>query len=58
MVQSATWEANWIAASQEIPAFHGTECSLPQSQPSATKLYPWSAQSSPYTQIPPPADLS
>ena len=24
MVQSTSWEANWFAASQEIPAFHGT----------------------------------
>ena len=24
MVQSPSWEANWFAASQEIPAFHGT----------------------------------
>ena len=23
MVQSPSWEANWFAASQEIPAFHG-----------------------------------
>jgi len=24
MVQSPSWEANWFAASQEIPAFYGT----------------------------------
>jgi len=24
MVQSPSWEGNWFAASQEIPAFHGT----------------------------------
>ena len=24
MVQSPSWEANWFAASQEIPTFHGT----------------------------------
>jgi len=24
MVQSPSWEANWFAASQEIPPFHGT----------------------------------
>ena len=24
IVQSPSWEANWFAASQEIPAFHGT----------------------------------
>jgi len=24
MVQGPSWEANWFAASQEIPAFHGT----------------------------------
>ena len=24
MVQSPSWEANWFAACQEVPAFHGT----------------------------------
>ena len=35
-----------------------TEGSLPHSQASATCLYPVSAQSSPYTHIPPPGDPS
>ena len=29
MVQSPSWEANWFAASQEIPAFHGTRNFIP-----------------------------
>ena len=38
--------------------FTEPEGSLPHSQPSATCLYPWAAQSSPYTHISPPADPS
>ena len=59
MVQSPSWEANWFAASQQIPR-HLTEPdgSLPHSQASATCLYPGPAQSSPYTHIPPPGDPS
>ena len=58
MVQSP-WEANWFAASQEIPCIsRETERSLPHSQASATCLYPGPAQSSPYTHIPPPGDPS
>ena len=39
MVQSASWEANWFAASQEIPhIFMEPEVSLPHSQASATCL--------------------
>jgi len=34
------------------------EGSLPHSQAPATCLYPGPAQSSPYTHIPPPGDLS
>ena len=37
MVQSPSWEANWFAASQEIPRiFVEPEGSLPHSQASAT----------------------
>ena len=59
MVQSTSWEANWFAASQEIPThFTEPEGSLQHSQASATCLYPGPAQSSPYTHIPPPGDPS
>ena len=59
MVQSPSWEANWFAASKEIPLhFMEPEGSLLHSQASATCLYPGPAQSSPYTHIPPPADPS
>jgi hypothetical protein len=59
MVQSHSWEANWFAASQEIPPhFTEPEGSLPHSQGSATCLYPRPAQSSSYTHIPPPGDPS
>ena len=41
MVQSPSWEANWFAASQEIPRiFMESEGSLPHSQASATCPYP------------------
>ena len=37
MVQSSSWEANWLAASQEIPGIlMKPEGSLPHSQASAT----------------------
>ena len=59
MVQSPSWEANWFAASQEIPhIFMEPEGSLPHSQASATCPYPGSAKSSPHTHIPPPGDPS
>ena len=59
MVQSPSWEANWFAASQEIPRiFMEPEGSLPHSQASATCPYPVPAQSSPHTHIPPPGDPS
>ena len=55
MEQSPSWEANWFAASQEIPRiFMEPEGSLPPSQASATCPYPEPAQSSPHTLIPPP----
>ena len=59
MVQSPSWEANWFAASQEIPRiFMEPEGSLPHSQASATCPYPGPAQSSPHTHIPPPGNPS
>ena len=59
MVQSPSWEANWFAASQEIPRiFTEPEGSLPHSQASATYPYPGPAQSSPHIHIPPPGDPS
>ena len=59
MVQSPSWEANWFAASQEIPRISGKpEISLPHSEASAKCLYPRPVQSSPYAHIPPPEDPS
>ena len=59
MVQSPFWEANWFAASQEIPLiFMEPEGSLPHPQKSATCPYPGPAQSSPHTHIPPPGNPS
>jgi len=59
MVQSPSSEANWFAASQEIPRIsRNPEGSLPQSQASTTLPYPGPAQSSPNTHIPPPGDPS
>ena len=59
MVQSPSWEANWFAASQEIPhIFMEPKVSLPHSQASATCPYPGPAQSSPHAHIPPPGDPS
>ena len=58
-VQSPSWEANWFAASQEIPRiFMEPEGLLPHSQASATCPNPGPAQSSPHTHIPPPGDPS
>ena len=59
MVQSPSWEANWLAASQEIPHISRN----PKVQYRTHKrpppvLYPGPAQSSPYTHIPPSADPS
>ena len=59
MAQSPFWEANWFAASQEIPRiFMEPEGSLPHSQASATCPCPGPAQSSPHTHIPPSGDPS
>ena len=55
MVQGPSWEANWFAASQEIPRiFMEPEGLLPHSQASATCPCPGPAQSSPHTHIPRP----
>ena len=59
MVQSPSSEANWFAASQEIPPhFMEPEGSLPHSQASATRPYPKLAQSNPHGHNPPPVDSS
>ena len=59
MVQSPSSEANWFAASQEIPRiFMELEGSLPHSQASATCSCPGPAQCSPHTHIQPPGDPS
>ena len=48
MVQSPSWEANWFAASQEIPRiFIEPGGSLPHSQASATCPYPGPANIAP-----------
>ena len=59
MVQSPSWEANWFAASQEIPRIsRNPKAHYRTQQASATCLYPGSAQSSPYTHTPSPGDPS
>ena len=59
MVQSPSREANWFAASQEIPRiFMEPEGSLPHSKACATCPCPGPAQSSPHTHIPSPEDPS
>ena len=55
MVQSPSWEANWLAASQEIPRISRN----PKVHYRTHKRPPLvPAQSSPYTHIPPPGDPS
>jgi len=49
-VQSPSWEANWFAASQEIPRI--------SRNPKVHYRTHKPAQSSPYTQIQPPGDPS
>ena len=59
MVQSPSWEANWFAASQEIPRIsQNPKIHYCTHKASTTCLYPGQAQSSPYTHIPPPGDPS
>jgi len=53
MEQSPSWEANWSAASQEIPPhFMEPEGSSPHSQVPATCPFPELAPSSAHTHIP------
>ena len=59
MVHSPSWEANWFAASQEIPRIsRNPKVHYRTKQGSATCLYPGPAQSIPYTHNPPPGDAS
>ena len=50
MVQSPSWEANWFAASQEIPRISRN----PKVHHRTHKHPPGPALSSPFTHIPPP----
>jgi len=59
MEQNPSWEANWSAASQEVPRiFIGPEGSSPRSKAHANCPYPELAPSSPHTHIPLPEDPS
>ena len=59
MQHSPSWEANWFAASQEIPRiFMEPEGSLPHSQVPATCPYLDPVRSSPCSHIPLPEDPS
>ena len=59
MVQSPSWEANWFAASQEIPRIsQNPKAHYRTHKRPPPCLYPRPAQSSPYTHIPPPGDPS
>jgi hypothetical protein len=49
LLHSPSWEANWFAASQEIPRILFSGVSLPHSQVPATCPYPEPAQWSSYT---------
>ena len=58
MVQSPSWEANWFAASQEIPRISRNPKVHYRTHKRPSPIYPGPAQSSPYTHIPPPGDPS
>jgi len=52
MVQSLSWEANWFAASQEIPRISRNPKAHHRTHKRPPPVYPGPAQSSPYTHIP------
>ena len=58
MMQSPSWEANWFAASQEIPRISRNPKVHYRIHKRPPPVYPGPAQSSPYTHIPPPGDPS
>ena len=58
MVQSPSWEANWFAASQEIPCISLNPKVHYRTHKRPPPVYPGPAQSSPYTHIPPRRDPS
>ena len=58
MVQSPSREANWFAASQEIPRISRNPNVHYRTHKRPPPVYPGPAQSSPYTHIPPPGDPS
>jgi len=57
-VQSPSWEANWFAASQEIPRISRKPEVYYRTHKRPPPVYPGPAQSSPYTHIPPTGDSS
>ena len=57
MVQSPSWEANWFAASQEIPRIARNPKVHYRTHKRPPPVYVLS-QSNPYTHIPPPGDPS
>ena len=58
MVQSPFWEANWFAASQEIPRISRNSKVHYRTHKRPPPVSPGLAKSSPYTHIPPPGDPS
>ena len=52
------WEANWFAASQEIPHISQNPKVHYRTHKHPPPVYPGPTQSSPYTHIPPPGDPS
>ena len=57
-VQSPSWEANWFAASQEIPRISRNPKVHYRTHKRPPPIYPGPAQSIPYTHIPPLGDPS
>ena len=60
MVQSPSWEADWFAASQEIPHISRNPKVhyRTHKRPPPVFILGQPVQSSPYTHIPPPGDPS